>query len=307
MPSAWALSQLLPSLDAHVLTALPRPHFSGLPGPFTSITGTRLPHSHLKYFSSLFVCLLCNQVLYDPNQLALCYRINLLAFISSCLCAHTMVLMLCMYSYPSVFEYTQLHFHYTFISPHIEFASSLLTLGLFVSLRFLTQGHLSSSCITLLLKDPLVGKWLQSLQHSALNFNVHLSFQLLPRNFFFSKIFSLTNIHLFGCGGSSLSCGFLFWHTLWSCCAGSVAQGMQELSSLTRDRAHSPGSHSGLLATEPWKSRFPRLYHPTSFLAALLLLPLQQARMLRKLPSPTASCLNHNQPPGHVLLMEDEP
>ena len=144
-----------------------------------------------------------------------------------------------------------------------------------------------------------------NIQHSTSMFISHFSY--FPGIFSSLKYFRLQILIYLDVVGLHCHVGFLFWRTLWSCCAGSVAQGMQELSSLTRDRAHSPGSHSGLLATEPWKSRFPRLYHPTSFLAALLLLPLQQARMLRKLPSPTPSCLNHNQPPGHVLLMEDEP
>ena len=63
---------------------------------------------------------------------------------------------------------------------------AFLPLG-YLLLCFLTQDYLSSSCITLLLKDPSVGKQLEPLQHSEL----HLSFQLLLRNFFSLKYFQL--------------------------------------------------------------------------------------------------------------------
>ena len=236
------------------LTTLPRPHFSGLPGPFTSITGTHLPHSHLKYFSSLFVCLLCNQVLYDPNQLALCSRINLLAFISSCLCA-------CNGPYAvHVFISICLWMHTAPLSLHIHFTTCWICLQ---------PSHPGAVCRSVFWRKvtfPLPASlycwrilWWESnpshfnIQHSTSMFIFHFSY--------FSGIFSsLKYFHLkiFICldvvGLHCVMWGFfVLVHTLVVVCRLSCPKACKSLVPWPEIEPTSPGLQSGLLTTQPWE------------------------------------------------------
>lgn len=76
--SFFLTSALFSSWSSHSAD-LPLACFSDQPVPFTStftVISKIFQHSHLNYCNSLWVGLLCNQFLYDPNHFALCYRIN---------------------------------------------------------------------------------------------------------------------------------------------------------------------------------------------------------------------------------------
>ena len=90
---------------------------------------------------------------------------------------------------------------------------------------------------------------------------LHLSFQLLLRNLFFSKILSLRNIYLFGCGGSSL-CHVRFFcfcaQTLVVVYRLSFAKACRILVPRPGIEPTSPGLQSGLLTTKSWEvTNFP--------------------------------------------------
>ena len=165
-----------------------------------------------------------------------------------------MVLTLCMYSYPSVFECTQLHFHYTFISPHVEFASSLLTLGLFVAPFSDARSPFPSAslyCWRILWWESNPSHF--NIQHSTAMFIFHFSY--------FSGIFSsLKYFHLkiFICldvvGLHCVMWGFfVLVHTLVVVCRLSCPKACKSLVPWPEIEPTSPGLQSGLLTTQPWE------------------------------------------------------
>ena len=127
LPPLLSLSQLLPFLDGHCIQQPFLFHISQICLFLSLPSQAKVFNIHISSISTVSVCLLC-------NQLVLCYRINLLVFMKFCLFTHTQWFLFCACIHTHLSEYTQLHFHYTFISPRIEFASSLLTPGLFVAL-----------------------------------------------------------------------------------------------------------------------------------------------------------------------------